>query len=141
MQEDKEGVFDSCDTVDNCLSIFAKMMQTARFIPENMLAAAKKGFINATDVADYLTKKGMPFRSAYKLTGELVAECIAKGKTLDTLSLDEYRKSSDLFENDIYDAVDIRNCAFRRNSFGGPAKESTEQQIRTVLAFTEKNDD
>lgn len=141
MQEDKEGVFDSVETVDSCLSIFAKMMETARFIPQNMLQAAKKGFINATDVADYLTKKGMPFRSAYKLTGELVAKCIDTNQTLDSLSLDEYKKASELFDDDIYDAVDIVNCAFRRNSYGGPAKESTLKQLEIVRAFTENNND
>jgi argininosuccinate lyase len=139
MQEDKEGVFDSCDTVDDCLTVFAAMMKTARFIPENMLNAAKKGFINATDVADYLTKKGMPFRTAYKLTGELVAKCIELNKTLDTLSIEEYKAASELFEEDIYEEVDIINCAFKRNSYGGPAKESVEKQLQLIKEFTEKN--
>ncbi len=141
MQEDKEGVFDSCDTVDDCLTVMDAMLKTAKFNTDNMLAAAKKGFINATDVADYLTKKGVPFRSAYKLTGELVAKCIASGKTLDTLEFSEYRKASELFEKDVYDAVDIVNCAFKRNSYGGPAKESVSKQIEIVKEFISKDND
>ncbi len=138
MQEDKEGVFDSFDTVKTCLKIFADMLQTAVWLPENMLSACKKGFINATDCADYLTKKGTPFRSAYKITGELVAKCIALGQTLDTLPLSEYKKASELFEDDIYAEVEIKNCAFKRISEGGPAPESVKAQVEKLKAILEK---
>ena len=137
MQEDKEGIFDSIDTVKICLKIFADMMKTATFLPENMLLAAKRGFINATDCADYLTKKGKPFRSAYKITGELVARCIELGVTLDNLPLEEYKKKDKLFGEDIYSAVDILECMKKRTSFGGPAPESVEKQLQTVKEFLE----
>ena len=138
MQEDKEGVFDSIETVKVCVKIFADMMNTATFLPENMLAAAKKGFINATDCADYLTKKGKPFRAAYKITGELVARCIELGVTLDSLPLEEYKKKDGLFEEDIYAAVDILECMKKRVSFGGPAPESVEKQLKIVKDFLKR---
>lgn len=132
MQEDKEAVFDSVDTVKQCISIFAPMLQTMTVIEKNMLEAAAKGFINATDVADYLTKKGVPFRTAYKISGTLVAYCIDKGTVLEKLSLDEFKSFSDIFEEDIYDAINLENCTFRRNSEGGTAVESVEKQIASV---------
>ncbi len=141
MQEDKEGVFDSVETVCVCLKIFADMMETARFLPENMLLAAKKGFINATDCADYLTKKGMPFRTAYKITGKLVALCIEKGYTLDNLPIEEYRGASELFDEDVYSAVDIVSAMKKRNVYGGPGPESVEKQLNVVRGFLEDDND
>ena len=134
MQEDKEAVFDAIDTVKQCLSIFAPMLETATVIEKNMLDAAAKGFINATDVADYLTKKGTPFRTAYKISGTLVAYCIDKGTVLEKLSLEEFKQFSAEFEEDIYDAINLENCTFRRNSEGGTAVESVEKQIALVKA-------
>ena len=135
MQEDKEGVFDSFDTVDACLSITEKMLSTAKFNTKRMLENASKGFINATDVADYLVQKGMAFRSAYRIVGELVGECIKRGETLETLPLEVYQAKSEKFSQDIYQAVDITVCAMRRNSEGGVAKEQTEEQIKKVDMF------
>ena len=132
MQEDKEGVFDACDTVKICLDIFTGMISTMKVNKDNMKRAAQEGFINATDVADYLVVKGMPFRSAYKVSGQLVAKCIAEGKVLETLSLDEYRAFSELFDKDIYEAVDIANCAQKRTSEGGTSTPSVEVQIKYI---------
>ena len=132
MQEDKEAVFDSIDTVRQCLNVFAPMLDTMTVIEKNMLDAAAKGFINATDVADYLTKKGTPFRTAYKISGTLVAYCIDKGTVLEKLSLDEFKSFSEVFEADIYDAINLENCTFRRKSEGGTAVESVEAQIASV---------
>ncbi len=132
MQEDKEAVFDSIDTVRQCLNVFAPMLDTMTVIEKNMLDAAAKGFINATDVADYLTKKGTPFRTAYKISGTLVAHCIDKGTVLEKLSLDEFKSFSEVFEADIYDAINLENCTFRRKSEGGTAVESVEAQIASV---------
>ncbi len=134
MQEDKEAVFDSFDTVKQCISIFAPMLATATVIEANMKNAAAKGFINATDVADYLTKKGIPFRTAYKISGTLVAYCIDKGAVLEELTLAEFKEFSDAFDDDIFDAINLENCTFRRNSEGGTAVESVEKQIASVRA-------
>ncbi len=134
MQEDKEAVFDAMDTVKQCLNIFAPMLATMTVIRENMLDAAAKGFINATDLADYLTKKGTPFRTAYKISGTLVAYCIDKGTVLEKLTLEELKQFSDQFEEDIFDAINLENCTFRRNSEGGTAVESVEKQIALVRA-------
>ncbi len=135
MQEDKEPVFDALDTVEICLPVFAEMLKTMKAYPENMRRAAGRGFINATDCADYLAKKGMPFRDAYKITGELVAYCTGSNKTLEELKLDELRKFSDLFENDIYSALKLENCMALRNSYGGPSVQETARQIREVREF------
>ena len=135
MQEDKEPVFDAIDTVELCLPVFAAMLDTMTVRTENMRAAAGKGFINATDCADYLTKKGMPFRDAYTVTGRLVADCAAKGKTLEELTLEELREVSDLFAGDVYDALNLENCMALRNSYGGPARESVERQIALIEEF------
>ncbi len=132
MQEDKEAVFDAIDTVKLCLVTFDPMLATMRVIPENMRAAAAKGFINATDCADYLVKKGMPFRDAYKITGTLVHTCIEKGCTLETLELSEYKKLSENFDNDVYDAISLDTCVMQRKSAGGPAPESVKEQIDYV---------
>ena len=129
MQEDKEAIFDSIETVKLCLSAFTPMLQTMTVKTENMRAAAAKGFINATDCADYLTKKGTPFREAYKITGQLVRHCIEKGLTLETLPLEEYKQFSDIFEADLFDAIDIQNCVAQRTVIGGPAPEAVKVQI------------
>lgn len=132
MQEDKEAIFDAVDTVKMCLLAFTPMLKTMRVLHENMRAAAAKGFINATDCADYLTKKGMPFRDAYKITGELVALCIEKGETLETLELSEYRAKSTLFTQDVFDAIALETCLKQRTSFGGPSPDSVLGQIKEV---------
>ena len=138
MQEDKELAFDAADTVKACLAVFAPMVATMTAHRKNMKAAAQKGFINATDLADYLTKKGEPFRSAYKICGEIVGYCIKNGKTLETLSLDEYHSFSGLFESDLYKAIDIENCVNKRVSEGGTSVASVEKQISTVNDFLHK---
>ena len=132
MQEDKEAIFDAVDNIKLCLSTFIPMLATMTVIRENMRKAAAKGFINATDCADYLVKKGMPFRTAYKLTGELVALCIEKNTTLEELPLDEYKQKNELFDNDIYDAINLDTCVKERKSFGGPSPESVLLQVKTV---------
>ena len=135
MQEDKEPVFDATDTVEMCLPVFAAMLDTMTVRTDNMRTAAGKGFINATDCADYLTKKGMPFRDAYTVTGHLVAQCTAQGKTLEELSLDELRTASDLFDEDVYEAIRLENCMALRASFGGPAVAETTRQIAVIEDF------
>ncbi len=132
MQEDKEAIFDSIDNVKMCLSIFAPMLKTMKVNKNNMKKAAAKGFINATDLADYLVKKNMAFRDAYKLSGSLVAYCIDNNKVLEELSLDEFKKYSDLFENDVYDAINLENATFRRTSDGASSIESVEAQIASL---------
>ncbi len=114
MQEDKDAIFDAFDTVKICLVTLEPMIQTMKAIPENMRKAAAGGFINATDCADYLVSKGLPFRDAYKATGELVALCIRENKTLETLSLEEYQGVCDLFDDGVYDAIKLENCVKRR---------------------------
>ena len=135
MQEDKEPVFDAVDTVEMCLPVFAAMLDTMTVHTGNMRAAAGKGFINATDCADYLTKKGMPFRDAYTVTGKLVAACTAQGKTLEELSLEELQAASDLFDEDVYEAINLENCMALRGSYGGPAVSETTRQIQAVEQF------
>lgn len=130
LQEDKEAIFDALDTVKLCLAVFAPMLSSMKVHPENMRKAAAEGFINATDAADYLVKKGMPFRTAYKLTGQLVALCIASRRTLETLPIAEYRELSDLFEEDIYEAVSLETCVKSRVSEGGTSPSSVKAQIR-----------
>jgi argininosuccinate lyase len=132
MQEDKEAIFDALETVEMCLDIFAPMIKTMRLIPSNMYKAAQEGFINATDLADYLTKKGMPFRSAYKIVGQIVAECIGKHTVLDKLSLEEYRVHSDIFENDLYEEISLESCVEKRISEGGTSVRSVEKQLEWV---------
>ncbi len=132
MQEDKEAIFDAVDTVRLCLESFTPMVQTMTVLPQNMRAAAAKGFINATDCADYLVGKGLPFRDAYKITGQLVARCIAEGKTLENLSLDQYQEHSPLFGQDVFEAISLERCVAGRTSQGGPAPESVLRQIAQV---------
>ena len=132
MQEDKEAVFDAVDTVKMCLKVFAPMLETMTTRPDNMKKAAQGGFINATDLADYLVKKGMPFRSAYKISGQLVAKCIAGGCVLETLPLEVYQQYSDLFEEDLYQDIDLLTCVQKRISEGGTSVQSVEAQIAYV---------
>ena len=135
MQEDKEPVFDAIDTVEMCVPVFTALLDTMTVRTDNMRKAAGKGFINATDCADYLTKKGMPFRDAYTVTGKLVAACTAQGKTLEELSLDELKAVSELFDQDVYEAINLENCMALRSSYGGPAVSETTRQIEAIEAF------
>ena len=134
MQEDKEAIFDAVDNVKLCLETFTPMLETMRVLKDNMRAAAAKGFINATDCADYLVKKGMPFRDAYKISGTLVAECISKGLTLETLPLEEYQKMTPLFTEDVYDAISLETCVRGRVSQGGPSPKAVAEQLKLVKA-------
>ena len=132
MQEDKESVFDACDTVKMCLQVFTGMVSTMTAREENMKRAAQKGFINATDLADYLVKKGLPFRSAYKISGQLVAKCIAENTVLEDLSLETYQQYSSLFEADLYGEIDLVTCTQKRSSEGGTSTASVIKQIEYV---------
>ena len=134
MQEDKEAIFDAVDTRALCLTTITPMLEPMRTLPANMRRAAAAGFINATDCADYLTKKGMPFRDAYKLTGQMVADCIAAGKVLEELTLAEFQSYSPLFGQDVYQAIDLVNCCEGRTSYGGPSAASVKAQIAQALA-------
>ena len=133
MQEDKEGVFDACDTVKMCLSVCTPMILSMKVNKDNMLESAKKGFMNATDLADYLVIKGLPFRDAYKISGSVVAYCIQTGHILEDLPLSEYKKFSTLISDDVYQAIDLANCVQKRSSEGGTSTESVKKQ----LAFLE----
>lgn len=135
MQEDKEAVFDAVDTVKMCLNAFTPMIDTMTVIKENMRNAAAKGFINATDCADYLVSKGLPFRDAYKATGELVAICIDKGLTLETLPIEEYKAVCDLFDEEVYTAINLEKCVNDRLVAGGPSAGSVEKQIEKAMSF------
>ena len=134
MQEDKEGVFDACDTVKMCLSVCTPMILSMKVNKDNMLESAKKGFMNATDLADYLVIKGLPFRDAYKISGSVVAYCIQTGHILEDLPLSEYKKFSTLISDDVYQAIDLANCVQKRSSEGGTSTESVKKQ----LAFLEE---
>ncbi len=138
MQEDKEAIFDAVDTVKQCLTVFPPMLAGMKVLRDNMYRAAQKGFINATDLADYLTKKGMPFRSAYKISGQAVALCIKENTVLDDLPLSEYKKFSDLFDEDVYSAIDLHTCVESRISAGGTGAASLDMQIGYVTEFLEK---
>lgn len=135
MQEDKEAVFDAVDTVRQCLRVFTPMFASLTVHPDRMRTAAARGFINATDAADYLTRKGLPFRDAYTVTGNLVKHCIETGETLETLSLSEYRQFSRLFEPDIYASIDLLACVHGRNVLGGPAPARVREQITSLVEF------
>ena len=132
MQEDKESVFDACDTVKMCLQVFEGMVTTMKANTQNMKRAAQTGFINATDLADYLVKKGLPFRSAYKLSGQLVALCIQKNTVLEELPLDTYKQYSALFAEDLYQDIDLVTCVEKRISEGGTSVASVKAQIAWV---------
>lgn len=129
MQEDKEAIFDAVDNVKLCLKTFIPMLETMTVNKENMRNAAARGFINATDCADYLVKKGLPFRDAYKITGTLVGYCIKNNLTLETLPIEEYKKMHELFDNDVYDAISLETCVNQRISEGAPSPVSVEKQI------------
>ncbi len=135
MQEDKEAIFDAVDTVKMCLTAFTPMIKTMTVLKDNMRKAAAKGFINATDCADYLVGKGLPFRDAYKATGELVALCIDKNLTLETLPIEEYKNVCDLFNDDVYTAINLEKCVADRIVIGGPGKNSVDEQIKFVRKF------
>lgn len=130
MQEDKECVFDACDTVKSCIDVFIGMISTMTVNADNMRLAAQKGFINATDLADYLVNKGMPFRDAYKISGKIVSECTKQNLVLETFPIESYKQYSSLFDNDVFDAINLENCVKKRISFGGTA--SVKQQISIV---------
>jgi argininosuccinate lyase len=135
MQEDKEAIFDATETVEKCLEVFIPMIETMKPIKENMYRAAGKGFINATDLADYLTKKGMPFRSAYKTVGTIVRECIEKDITLDEMTLSDYKAHSDVFCEDLYEEISLESCVKKRISEGSTGYESVDAQIKYVESF------
>lgn len=135
MQEDKESVFDAIDTVKMCLQVYIPMIQTMKAHPDTMYAAAQKGFINATDLADYLTKAGVPFRSAYKISGQLVAHCIQHNTVLEDLPLEVYQQYSDVFQSDVYDAISLETCVSKRCSAGGTSVQSVEAQIAAAKEF------
>ena len=135
MQEDKESIFDGVETVINCLDVFIPMIQTLKPIKENMYKACTQGFINATDLADYLTKKGMPFREAYKIVGTIVGDSIKKGLTLDEYPIEEYKKYSEIFDSDLYQEISMETCIKKRISKGSTGYESVKEQILYVKEF------
>jgi argininosuccinate lyase len=139
MQEDKEAIFDAVDTVLLCLKTMTPMLRTMTVNKENMRNAAAKGFINATDCADYLVTKGLAFRDAYKITGEIVRYCMEYGKTLETLEIAEYKKHSEKFDNDVFSAVNLDNCVNRRNSYGGTSPEAIKTQLKEIEELIENN--
>ncbi len=135
MQEDKDSIFDALDTVIMCLDVFTPMLDTMKVNKDKMYRAAQEGFINATDLADYLTRKGMPFRTAYKLVGELVAYCIRCGQVLEGLPMEHYKQLSELFEDDLYDAISLETCVETRTSEGGTGKASVLEQISYIKSL------
>jgi len=140
MQEDKEPVFDAIDTVELCIPVFAAMLDTLTVHEKNMRKAASGGFINATDCADYLVKKGIPFRDAYMIVGRLVNMCIKTGENLETLTLKDFRAISGAFDEDVYKALELKTCVNGRKVYGGPAKEAVKIQIANIKAFVEERD-
>ena len=137
MQEDKEAIFDAVDTVKMCLDVFDGMVSTMSVIPDNMRDAAGRGFINATDLADYLVRKGLPFRDAYKISGKIVHDCISRGLVLETYPIEDYKQYSELFDEDVYEAIDLTNCVEKRISAGGPSVKSIENQLEYVKKIFE----
>ena len=137
MQEDKEAVFDAFDTAELCLAVFAPMIATMKVNADNMLSAAKGGYINATDLADYLAKKGVPFRTAYKLTGQIVAACAADGKALEDLTLEEYKAYSDVFEADLYEEISLQTCVAKRVSAGGASPANIAAQLEYLRGVSD----
>ena len=132
MQEDKEAIFDAVDTVKMCLTALTPMVDTMTVLKENMRNAAAKGFINATDCADFLVSKGLPFRDAYKATGEAVALCIEKNQTLETLPIEDYKAICSLFDEEVYKAINLEKCVADRTVKGAPGLESVENQIAEI---------
>ncbi len=135
MQEDKEAIFDAVETVQKCLNIFAPMIKTMRVKKENMYSAAQKGFINATDLADYLVVKGLPFRTAYKIVGTTVAKCVKEDKVLEDITLEEYKEIHELFDSDLYDAIKLETCVAKRISEGSAGPCAVKAQIEYVEDF------
>ena len=140
MQEDKEAVFDAVDTLHMCLTAFIPMLDTMKVLPQNMRKAAAGGFINATDCADYLVGKGLPFRDAYKVTGALVAYCIDHNFTLETLPIEQYRAHCELFGEDVYDVISLERCVNGRRVLGGPAPENVRREAARVLSLIEEKE-
>ncbi len=140
MQEDKEAVFDAIDTVKLCLQVYIPMIATMKAHPAEMYAAAQKGFINATDLADYLTKAGVPFRSAYKISGQLVAHCIQNNTVLEDLPLAVYQQYSNVFQPDVYEAISLETCVSKRCSAGGTSVQSVEAQIEAAKAYLKEKE-
>ncbi|MGI6084127.1 MAG: argininosuccinate lyase [Acetivibrionales bacterium] len=135
MQEDKEAIFNAVDTVKLCLPVFTKMLDTMKINKNTMYNAAKGGFTNATDMADYLVKKGIPFRNSHEITGRMVAYCLNKSISIDKMTMDEFKSFSDKIEDDIYNAISLKTCVNERKIAGGPAKESVIEQIRIGREF------
>lgn len=135
MQEDKEAIFDAVDTVKMCLPVFTKMIETMKIKKENMLRAAQGGFTNATDMADYLVKKGIPFRNAHEIIGKMVLYCIENNKAIEELDMSEFKSFSELIEEDVYEEISLSKCVSGRNLPGGPAKESVMASIENGLKF------
>ena len=135
MQEDKEAIFDAVDTVKKCIKVFTPMLATMRVLPENMRKAAGKGFINATDLADYLVKKGMPFRTAYKKVGEIVAYCIDNGLILETVPMEKYKEFGPTFDDDLFGEISLDACVEKRISAGGTGPDSVETQLKYITEF------
>ena len=129
MQEDKELAFDAMDTADNCLALFTGMLRTMQFRQERMAASAMNGFTNATDAADYLVKHGVPFRDAHGIVGELVLYCLDKKIALDELTLEEFKAISPVFEEDVYEAISMKNCVAKRVCIGAPGRKAMEQVV------------
>ena len=139
MQEDKELIFDSIDTFKLCISIFANMIKTMKVKEQNMKASCKDGFINATDLADYLVKCGIPFRDAHRILGEMVFYCIGENKALEDLTLEEMRKFSDIFTEEAFEAIDLVNCVENRKAIGGPSSEQTKKRILELREYIDKS--
>jgi len=137
MQEDKEAIFDAIETVRMCLKVMSPMIETMNVLKDNMYKAAQEGFINATDLADYLVKKGMPFRSAYKTVGTIVAYCIENKSVLDELPIEKYKEFSDLFESDLYDEISLETCVKKRISQGGTGEKSVNEQLKFIENYIE----
>ena len=137
MQEDKEAIFDAVDTVKLCLPVFTKMIETMKVNKERMYKGAQGGFTNATDVADYLVKKGLPFREAHEVVGKMVLYCVNHQKSLDELTLEEYQSCSPIFEDDVYTAISLEQCVEDRNLPGGPAKKAVLDTIKKGKQYIE----
>lgn len=135
MQEDKEAVFHAVDTVLDCLVLFRQMLEEMEFHKERMASSAKSGFTNATDLADYLVKKGMAFRDAHEVTGRIVLKCIGKHCAIDDLSLEELRSFNDLFAEDVFDAISLKTCVEARNTYGGPSPEAMKKVLTEYAEY------
>ena len=135
MQEDKEGIFDSIDNIKICIEIFYEMLNTITVNENHILSSMKAGFLNATDVADYLAKNGVPFRQAHKIVGEIVSYCEQKNIAIDDMKFEEYLNFSNVFKKDVLEAIKIENCVNNRNSFGGTSIKNVEEQIIAANDF------